>query len=759
MKNKKTVKNSSLIMKTDKLEIYVFNDISSFWGFSSKDLADALKGTKKDFPVEVYINSLGGEVLEGLAIYNLLSSRTNVTTIVTAMAASIASVIFLAGSKRMIYDNAMVMVHNPKFSVSGGKEDFEAGIDLLQKTEESIRSIYTSRTGKSAEQVTSWMEKDTYFTAEQALNEGFATEVIEALEIEMTGASLQELVAKLSHLQGIFNVKKKLDPKFQAYLEDYCAPLGLKVEDLEEGVLTALQTKFDKKTVKKPAANPSLHSEDDALVAVRKRQAEELDRVEAIQDYARLNGDIELNDDYVKSLGTKATTVRGLASFAVREGWTRDRFELEARRAEKKDMGKFAIHTNSSEFDPQALTCSLVRQCGIPAKATNVLGREYGYESMFPEKILTAADKPGIRDTSLLQVMEQSYIQANGSRYPGRLNTDGFITACREALWKLRAATGNTTWTGLGIFDDVANKVLLAAYEGQNTTWEKWVYTTSVTDFKNMNLYRMTMKGGYLKVGADGELKHGGFDDDKYTVSANTYGKIVGLSRRDIINDDLGALTRIMTALGMEGAKFLEELFYTQLMNQLTTLFPTGGGNRNYLSGATTNLSVDGLSQGETLFMNQIDADLAPLLLSPSILLVGTSNSVVANELFTKTSLQVLQTANSKGRPDENPHVGKFTPVVSPYLNNTNIKARTDAIVAVGAAIPGQTTTLWFLLADPSAAMGSVVIGAFLNGNRRPVVESNDAPFDVLGLQWRAYHDAGVANGDPILGVMSKGAA
>lgn len=757
VKKKQYVGNPNLVMKSDKLEIYIFNDISSFWGFSSKDLVDALKGAKKDLPIEVYINSLGGEVLEGLAIYNLLASRSNVTTIVTSMAASIASVIFLAGSKRMIYDNALVMVHNPSYAVAGGKEDFEAGIDLLQKTEDNIRSIYTSRTGKTEEQVTAWMGKDTYFTAQQALDEGFATEIIEALEIEMQGASLQELVAKLPNFKGKQEMPKKHEPKFQTYLEDYCNPLGIKVEDLEEKVVANLKLRYDES--QRTPDPPSYRDTDDALVAIRKKQAEEFERVEAIQEYARINGDVELNDEYCKLLGTKSTTVRGLASFAVREGWTRDKFELEARRAEKKDMGKFAIHVSNNDFNPQALTCSLVRQSNIPSRVKNSRGQEYGYESMFDEKTLEASDKPGIRDTSLLQVMEQAYIQANGSRYPGRLNTDGFISSCREALWKLRAATGNTTWTGLGIFDDVANKILLAAYEGQNTTWEQWVYTTSVSDFKNMNMYRMTMKGGYLKVGADGELKHGGFDDDKYTVSANTYGKIVGLSRRDIINDDLGALNRIMSALGMEGAKFLEELFYTHLMNQLTTLFPTGGGNRNYLSGATTLLGVDGLTQAETLFMNQIDADLAPLLLSPQILLVGTANSVISNELFVKTTLSGTQSANAKVRPDDNPHVGKFTPVVSPYLNNTNIKARTDAVVSVGASIPGQTATLWFLLAAPAAAMGSVVIGAFLNGNRRPVVEQNDAPFDVLGLQWRAYHDAGVANGDPILGVMSKGAA
>jgi len=268
------------------------------------------------------------------------------------------------------------------------------------------------------------------------------------------------------------------------------------------------------------------------------------------------------------------------------------------------------------------------------------------------------------------------------------------------------------------------------------------------------------MQGAYQQVGADGELKHGAIDDDKYTVSAKTYGKMVGLSRTDLINDDLGAFNGIMTALGVEGARFLEELFLVYLMNNSTTLFPTGGGNNNYISGAGTVLGVGGLTEAEKSFRRQVDSDNAPIGVEPEILLVGTANSVNANELFTQTQLQGLQTANTKTRPDGNPHVGKFRPVVSGYLDNTAIKVRTaSGSLSVGDAIPNQTQTLWFLLSRARANGGGIISGAFLNGNQRPVIEQADAPFNTLGLQWRAYHDAGAGSGDPKLGVQSKGAA
>jgi hypothetical protein len=265
------------------------------------------------------------------------------------------------------------------------------------------------------------------------------------------------------------------------------------------------------------------------------------------------------------------------------------------------------------------------------------------------------------------------------------------------------------------------------------------------------------MKGGFLPVGPDGELKHGGFSDDKFTASAGTFGKIVGLSRTDLINDDMGALKGVMTALGMEGTLFLEELFYYYLLSRLTTLFPVNNSLNNYLAGANTALSVDALTLAETLYSNQVTADAAPILQSASILLHGTALSVLAGELFTKTGLVGVQTANVKGRPDDNPHVGKYRPVKSPYINNTLLKRRN--ILPSGQAFTGQSAVEWFLLGAANAAMGGIVIGSFLNGKTTPFIQSEDTSFNVLGLQWRAFQDAGADDGDPKMGVMVKGAA
>ena len=746
--------------------IYIFDEIDSSWGFSSSDLIQALADISNEAPLTVHINSIGGDVFEGLAIYNILRQRQNVTTVVEGIAASIASIIFLAGDKRTMHEQSMLMVHNASAGVHGTADDFENMLDLLQKAGEQITAIYLSNSSLDEAGIKSLLGKDSFLTSEESLSYGFATEVISVPNVTAT-ANINSLVAKLFG---------STDMKFETWLVSYCKPLALDSTKLTVEQRTSLKAIYDAEQaataaipvakVVPPPVTATLAPDIDLGAQMRQQGADETARQGAISDIAANFASTKFNEDYLTEIGVKAKTVRGLSAHAIRENWSVDKFELTCRRAEQPSVGHVGIHVSTTEksalSNQAAVSCALVRNAGIPSQGKhNSTGEKYGYEEMFSQETLESSDHPSLRNVGLLQIFEQAHIAAYGSRYDGRMNTDGFIQATREAMWKLRNDASNTTWGGLNIFDDAANKMLWAAYNAINTTWQEWVYPTTVTDFKTHNFYRMTMEGGYQKLGSDGRLKHGGLGDDKYQTSADTFGKIVGLSRRDLINDDLGALNRIMSGLGIEGARFLEELFYAHFLNQTTTIFPIAGTNNNYISGATTALGVDALTTGEKTFADQVDSDGAPILINSSILLVGNTLSVPADELFTQVGLRVAQTVggSAKGRPDSNPHVGKYRPVVSGYLDNTSILQRTDSLDDLGAAIPNQSGTQWFLLPSPNNSMGGVLLGAFLNGVRTPTIESADQAFDVLGLQWRSYHDAGVSNGDPKLAVMSKGAA
>ncbi len=412
------------------------------------------------------------------------------------------------------------------------------------------------------------------------------------------------------------------------------------------------------------------------------------------------------------------------------------------------------------DMPSQVFACAMTRQSGIvPRKKVHeVSGEAYGYEVEYEQKVLEASDSPKLRGISLHQLMDFVHIQANGYGYHGNRKSPEFIEAVRVAQRKLQAS-GPTTMTLSTIFEDSGHKMMWAAYQGVRTTWQEIARTMPVSDFRPHNIYRLGTSGAYRLVGVDGQLETGGWTEDKYTHAADTYGKIVGLNRKHLINDDMGAFNSIMAALGEESAKTKEELVWLLLMGSLATLFPTNNSRKNYISGATSTVSVEGYTAMTQQWNNQVDADNSAMLIPAAKVIVGTNNEIAARQLYKQTEIVLPNSFSSTKREfKDNPHAGLYPYVVSPFINNTAIKQRVSKLNK-GAAIPGQTQTGWFMMADPNNPMGATIVVSLLNGRTSPTLESADAAFDVLGLQWRAYDDFGVDEGDYRFMAFSKGAA
>ena len=129
-------------------------------------------------PVTVRLNSPGGSVSEGVAIYNLLRRhRSKISTVVDSLAASIASVIFLAGEKRVMANGTDVMVHSPWTITVGDKIEHRKSIGALEVTEESLLDIYADRTKQMKGQLRQWLEAETWMSPKQAVENGFATHI------------------------------------------------------------------------------------------------------------------------------------------------------------------------------------------------------------------------------------------------------------------------------------------------------------------------------------------------------------------------------------------------------------------------------------------------------------------------------------------------------------------------------------------------------------------------------------------------------
>lgn len=177
MRNWYTIK---ALAATGEAEISIYDEIGSWGVTAAAFIADLKKIDAKK--IVLSINSPGGSVFDGYAIYNALKfSGKEITVRVMGIAASMASYIAMAGTKIEMPANSMMMVHNAISGVYGDAENMRDVADVLDKIDNSIVATYMARTGKSEEDVRALMAADTFMTAAEALELGFATDVIDTI--------------------------------------------------------------------------------------------------------------------------------------------------------------------------------------------------------------------------------------------------------------------------------------------------------------------------------------------------------------------------------------------------------------------------------------------------------------------------------------------------------------------------------------------------------------------------------------------------
>jgi hypothetical protein len=409
-----------------------------------------------------------------------------------------------------------------------------------------------------------------------------------------------------------------------------------------------------------------------------------------------------------------------IAARAIKEGWDTTKTELEVLRADRPKAP--AAHV----VDQMVNGTILEAACMLTARLADV-------EKVHDEKTLDAASRR-FRGGIGLQELLLEAAWANG--YTGRNFRDS-----REVL---RFAFGKDIQAGFstidigGILSNVANKFLLDGFFSVERTWRNICAVRNVGDFKTVTSYRLIGADQYQPVAPGGELKHGTLGNEQYSNRADTFGLLLSIDRRDMINDDLGAITLVPRKLGRGSGLKINDVFWTIFLAN-SDFFKAA--NKNYISGADTALTIDGLTKAEVTFLDQVDSDGKPIGIMPAILLVPTALSAMGTQLF--KSLEIRDTTASTKYPIANPHQGKFRSEVSRYLANTKYT--------------GASAKAWYLLADPADL--PVIEVAFLNGQESPTIETAEADFKVLGIQMRGYHDFGVALQDPRGGLKSKGEA
>jgi ATP-dependent Clp protease protease subunit len=176
----------SIKAKKKTAEIWIYEDIGDGWmgGVSAKQFAKDVKAIGKVETIQVYMNSPGGVVFDGIAIYNTLKrNAARILMDIDGLAASIASLVVMAGDEIRMAKNAMMMIHDPWTVTGGTAAELREMADTMDKIKDQILGTYVDRTGSDEAMISDLMAAETWMSADEALEHGFADEITEAQKI------------------------------------------------------------------------------------------------------------------------------------------------------------------------------------------------------------------------------------------------------------------------------------------------------------------------------------------------------------------------------------------------------------------------------------------------------------------------------------------------------------------------------------------------------------------------------------------------
>lgn len=196
------------------VDIYIYDEIGG-WGISARRFTEDLISLGNLSHINLHIHSPGGEVFDGIAIYNQLKNHSaTITVYIDGLAASMASVIAMVGDTVIMPKNAMMMIHKPWGVSWGDANDMREYADLLDKLENVLIPAYVAKTGKTTEEITAMLEQETWLDGDECVEHGFADKVIEPVKAmaSLTSKRIEEFSSMPSAIKNQIKPKNTTSP-------------------------------------------------------------------------------------------------------------------------------------------------------------------------------------------------------------------------------------------------------------------------------------------------------------------------------------------------------------------------------------------------------------------------------------------------------------------------------------------------------------------------------------------------------------------
>jgi ATP-dependent protease ClpP protease subunit len=676
-------------------EILIYGPIGMGFGKTAEEIRAELSDAGGD-AVHVRINSAGGSFDEGPAIFNALTAYDGpVSTEIDGIAYSMAAVILQAGKTRYMAENAVLMVHGAQYFAEGSAEEMRKTAEMMDAHNEAMVTAFTGR-GIDEKTVRGWLTdgEDHYFNANEALEAGLIDEVTPAID----------MAAAVTHIPKFVSLPPTL-AAYRSKTEETQMP-DTKAPKTETPDVQA-SGKIDVQAFSAERSKNIKQGEQQGAAGENRRQLE----IRAMFDKPQFADPVytDLRDECLRNMQTTPEMARVALIDAIGNGIAP------------------AVTPNATQSDTGGMFATQDKpRMGRPAEPGKDVGEKYieGVTAALSVQSGVITDREEIRKaregnefvSMTVYEMARRYLDRNGINVMGS-NREQIIGQAMVTA----AGIAHSTSDFANILENVANKALMAGWDEAPETWNQWARTGTLPDFKPGSRVNLSTFGDLDMVYENGEYKYGSFSDLKETLQLATYGKLFGISRQALANDDLSALSAIPRSMGRAAARKIGDLAYNVLisnptLNQDNTAVFDATHNNIGTAGPPATAPGGTLDEAWTAMGTQTDPAGNTLNISPEYLIVPK-----ALEISTAAAVRDATYADSNAAQERtNPFRDRF-------------------MVIADARLDVASTTAWYALA--SGTMHDTVEVAFLNGQQSPYLEAQDG-WRVDGVEYKVRIDA-----------------
>lgn len=601
-------------------EISLYGDIDGWWGISAESVQYMIGDHEGDMSIRLF--SYGGDVMEGLAIYNMIARHPGkVTVYVDSVAASIASYVAMAADEVVIADNAMIMIHNPWADAWGESSDLKKTASLLDTMKETLITAYEKKTGLPRDDISAMMDEEKWMTAAEAVELGFADSIGGAVEVDEEGVS-----AKAA--EKLFNRSVRAPAYARAKMRN---AMKKNVKNEAEEVVT--ETEEEVETIVEDVESVATELADSV-------DAGETDEATAEEVLTILEGLGDLVED-------ELTVAR----------------ELIAAKATRAQVHAKVLSIVKAKSKGSRVVRNKI-QSGVDSSEKFVKGASAGL--LFRASNGRQGERSGFSAMSLFDLARESVKRAGNNIE--NLSRHDIISAA----FKPQNVSGITHSTS-----DFPNIIQTAfevsvgkEFEAMEQAYTQWTGEGSLSNFLVHQIANLGAFSDLVKNEEGVEHKYGTFADKGESIQLSTWSRMVGFTRHAIINDTLdffGKVPRRMAdavtrTIGRNVSKVLTD---NANLSDGEPLFSVA--HANILTGDGSDLTPDNIDKGITAMALQKDNDGQILGIRAKYLIVPAA--LRSKALRAVNDEYVL---GPNGIAQSNPISGALEVVVDPNLDATS---------------------------------------------------------------------------------------